>query len=329
MKYHLFFIVIILLLALSLPSCGESISEKETVTIVTTVFSEYDWVKNILGESHDGVEVILLTENGTDLHSFQPSVASIAQISSCDILIYTGGISDSWIESALSASVNPKQTVIKLMDLLTDAEKLTEQSHHHNTSHGHHSGENHSTSYDEHVWLSLRHAKRFCQAINQALCQKIPDHAAVYSENCAAYVEKLDSLDKKFGHSVSVAPDTYLLFADRFPFSYLTHDYGLTCYAAFPGCSAETEASFETVTFLAERLKTLSLPAVFILENSERELAYTIIATAEKEQTKVLCLHSLQSVSQADIKNGASYLSLMEQNLNALCLALNVVQGES
>lgn len=320
MKKFLLLLLALSLLVAPLSSC-QNTEQNDTVTIVTTVFPEYDWVMNILGQQTANVEVILLTENGTDLHSFQPTVGDIAKISTCDILICTGGLSDAWIDDALASSSNEQQTVIRLMSLLSHEEKLVEQSQHHN-AHAHDS-EDHHDSYDEHVWLSLKLAKRFCGAIAEAICQKLPEHAEEYTQNCAAYVAKLDRLDAEYETSVSTAEKHELLFADRFPFTYLTYDYGLSCYAAFPGCSAETEASFETVAFLAETLNKLSLPAVVVLESADLSLAKTVIATSQSQNVRIISLDSLQSVSKLDIQSGISYLDIMKNNLLALESALN------
>ncbi len=329
MKRIAILILIILLVVLPTTSCGSQV-KNETVTIVTTVFPEYDWVKNILGNHTEGIELILLTENGTDLHSFQPTVSDIAKISSCDILICTGGISDTWIDDALKAAPNDERTVIKLMSLLSEDKKLVEQSVHHNTNHDHghdhndhHGYDHHEEVYDEHLWLSLKNAKHFCKAITDVLCQKIPEKAAHYTDNCTKYVAKMDKLDSDYAQAVAEADTKNLLFADRFPFSYLTNDYGLTCFAAFPGCSAETEASFETVAFLSNVLNDYSLPAVVILENSEDNLANTVITTAKCKDIRIVSLNSLQSISREDIKNGVTYLDIMKNNLQALCSALN------
>lgn len=320
MKKVFFMLLALIVVTVSLPSCGDAAEDNGAITIVTTVFPEYDWVTNILGQAHEDVKVILLTENGTDLHSFQPTVSDIAKISACDIFICTGGVSDAWVEDALSSAPNANRTIIKLMSLLSEEQKLVEQSQHHNTTHDEH--EHHEDEYDEHVWLSLKNAKLFCRAIAEALCEKLPERAEIYEKNCESYVAALDELDVAFAQAVNEAETQTLLFADRFPFSYLTHDYGITCYAAFPGCSAETEASFETVAFLAERIDSLALPAVVVLENTDLALAQTVIATTKEKNADIVTMDSLQSVSREDIRNGATYLDIMRNNLNALCSAL-------
>lgn len=314
----IFCFCLLIAVALTLFSaCGNATENNEKITIVTTVFPEYDWTRQILGDTYGEVELILLTENGTDLHSYQPTVSDMATLASCDILICTGGTSDAWIDDALAASSTAKRHVIRLMDFLSEEEKLVEQSAHHNTEH------HHDEPYDEHVWLSVKSAIRFCSAICDALCQVLPEHENTYRENCQTYVGELETLDKAFSETVSASSVKSLLFADRFPFSYLTHDYGLTCYAAFPGCSSETEASFETVAYLAKTMDFLSLPAIVILENSDDEIAQTILAATATKSADIVVMNSLQSISRADIQNGATYLDIMKSNLSALQTALN------
>lgn len=312
----IFCICLLATIILSLSACADTNQNDGKITVVTTVFSEFDWVRQILGDANGAVDLILLTENGTDLHSYQPTVSDMATIASCDLLIYTGGTSDTWIDDALSAAPVAKRQVLRLMDLLSKDEKLTEQSHHHNTEH------RHDEAYDEHIWLSVKNAVRFCSAICEVLCQMLPEYAEDYRSNCQSYTDQLKALDSAFATTVSSASVKTLLFADRFPFSYLTHDYGIHCYAAFPGCSSETEASFETVAYLAKTMDELSLPAVVILENSDQKMARTILAATESKAADIVVMDSLQSISHADLKNGVTYLDIMKANLSALKAAL-------
>lgn len=303
-------------LAVVLCSCVTPTEDNEKITIVTTVFPEYDWTRQIIGNEIENIEFVLLCDNGTDLHSHQPTVADMATIATCDLLICTGGTSDAWISKILASSPSDTRRVVRLTDLLSEDELLTEQSHHHNTEH------HHNEAHDEHVWLSLRLAERFCAAICDALCAMVPENEEVYRENCKNYTTQLNALDEEFVSAVENASAKTLLFADRFPFSYLTNDYGIDCYAAFPGCSSEIEASFATVTFLAERIDSLRLPAVVILENASDELAQTVLSATSTKPSLIVTMNSLQSVSRADIDNGATYLSIMKQNLSALKAAL-------
>ena len=309
-------ICICLLAIILICSCGcrDSVTKDDGITIVTTVFPEFDWTREILGDERD-VKLILLTENGADLHSYQPTVADVAAIASADLLIYTGGVSSQWIEDVLKDNPASGRMVIRLMDLLADDEKLTEQSHHHNAEH-------HDDEYDEHVWLSLKLAARFCDTICDAICHIIPEKENEYRKNCESYTEKLKELDERYGETVSAASVNTLLFADRFPFSYLTNDYGIECYAAFPGCSAETEASFETIAFLAQTLDSNKLPAIVVLENSDQTIATTVRSTASSQNAVILTMNSLQSVTKSAIADGVTYLEMMHENLAALEIAL-------
>ena len=308
--------LLLVILVIALCSCATPTEDKEAITIVTTVFSEYDWTRQILGNATENIELILLCDNGTDLHSYQPTVADIATITTCDLLICTGGTSDAWIGDALAAAPSDIGRVVRLTELLSEDELLTEQSHHQNAEH------HHGEAYDEHVWLSLRLAERFCGAICDALCAVMPENSEMYRDNCKNYIAQLKVLDEEFASVVENASVKTLLFADRFPFSYLTNDYGIECYAAFPGCSSETEASFATVAFLAERIDSLELPAVVILENASDALAKTVLLATSTKPSLIVTMNSLQSVSRADIDSGTTYLSVMKQNLSALKTAL-------
>lgn len=314
-RFFCIFLALILFVP-ALTSCGNSRVDNDKITIVTTVFAEYDWTRQILGDTADEVELIFLTENGTDLHSYQPSVADMAKITTCDLLIYTGGSSDKWIDEALSLSPSDKQAVLRLTGLMSDENLLFEQSAHHDSEH------HHNEEYDEHVWLSLRLAISFCEAIRDMLSALIPENEQKYRDNCAGYIRQLESLHQAYEREIASSPVEALVFADRFPFSYLFHDYSLTCYAAFPGCSSETEASFKTVSELAEAIDRLSLPAVIILENADEALAKTVIATTVSKSATIVPMDSMQSVTRADINEGTTYLSIMTQNLSALRIAL-------
>lgn len=293
-----------------------------TLRVVTTIFPEYDWTRHLMDGVSDGQDCTLLVANGVDLHSYQPSVSDLAAIADCDVFVYVGGESDSWVKDALNSSPNPDRQVVCLMDALGDAVKEEEfvegmQGEDHD-----HDEDDHDDVYDEHVWLSLRNAKVLCEAITDALCAADPDHAAAYTANLDAYRAELDALDGEFAAMVDAAPRDTILVADRFPFLYLADDYDLDYYAAFVGCSAETEASFETVTFLANKVDELGLPYVLTLEKSDQKLAQTVVNSTAGKNQQLLTLQSLQSVSAAEIEAGADYLGLMRENLVALEKAL-------
>lgn len=314
---------------------GEAADKADQISIVATSFPEYDGVRTIVGEDDAHVKLRLLLDNGVDIHSYQPSVADIMEISSCDLFIYTGGVSETWVDGALKEAVNKEMKVINMMDVLGDAVKTeeivegmqdTEHDHDHDHDHEHsHEDEGdheHEEAKDEHVWLSLKNAKVLTDEIADALAELDAEHAETYRQNQEAYAEKLDALDAEYQETVDAAAQNTILFGDRFPFRYLVDDYELNYYAAFDGCSAETEASFETITFLAKKVDELGLNAVLTVEKSDEKIAKTVIANTKEKDQAVLQMNSIQSTTTKDAEQGATYLSIMEDNLNVLREAL-------
>lgn len=471
----------------------------KSFSIVCTIFPEYDWVKEILGNHADNVELTYLLDNGVDLHSYQPTADDMMKISTCDLFIYVGGESDEWVEDALADATNKDMKVINLMDVLGDSAKveelkegMQEDEHEHNTDfedadvkdralsewngswqstypllldgslddvwkhkaeedetmsaddykvkyttayetdiitininapeieyitadetfhaeydykgfyirkkddgskqvrykfekksgddkaaqyivfsdhniepsepehfhlysgndgfdtlveesthfptyypaelsaediveemtggedHNHEEGEE---EYDEHVWLSLKNAKVFCTEIENNIAAIDPTNTLDYKANLDTYTTRLNELDNKFQDLVDSASNKTLIFGDRFPFRYFVDDYGLDYYAAFIGCSAETEASFKTIAFLSNKVLELNCKTIFTLENSDKSIAETIIKTSGSN-VDIAELNSLQSVSKDDITNGASYISLMQKNYDVLASVL-------
>ena len=308
-----------------LGGCDTGVQENQKLQIVTTIFPEYDWVKEILGDQADNVELTLLLENGTDMHSFQPTMKDILKISTCDVFIYVGGESDSWVDGVLKGAGNPDRKAINLMEVMGDQAKEEEVVEGmQEDDHEDHHGDDHDDEpeYDEHVWLSLRNASLFCDTITDVLSDADPEHARLYQQNAAAYEEKLAVLDQEYQTTVEQSKSKTLLFADRFPFRYLTDDYDLTYYAAFTGCSAETDASFETIIFLAEKLDELKLPAALTIENSDQKVAKAVIDNTKNKDQQILTLNSMQSVTKQEVEEGTTYLSIMENNLQILKEAL-------
>ena len=326
----------------SAPSSGEDFSEASSamvttdaqsvpekhLNIVTTIFPEYDWVREILGDNAGNADLTMLLDNGVDLHSYQPTAQDILKISTCDLFIYVGGESDGWVSDALQEAANKDMKVIDLLDVLDDAIKEEEivEGMEAGEEHGDGEDEEHEEEegpeYDEHVWLSLRNAKVLCEAITNALTEIDPDHAADYRSNLTSYGEKLDDLDAAYQSAVDSASRKTLLFGDRFPFRYLVDDYGLSYYAAFAGCSAETEASFRTITFLADKADEFGLTSVLTIESSDQKIAQTIIQNTKEKNQNILTLNSMQSVTSNDVAAGSGYLSIMESNLDVLKEAL-------
>ena len=476
---------------------GEADSDK--LKVVTTIFPEYDWVKDILGDKAGSTDLTMLLSNGVDLHSYQPTADDIVKISDCDLFVHVGGESDGWVESVLKNAANKNVKVINLLEVLGDSVKteeivegMQEDSHDHGHSHdeqltendirdrtlsdfagawkslhpfllngdldkfcehraeededssttkdtywekykaswqcdaekisingdtitftyadgktvsaeytyagyqpkrndegkirsvryqfettsadapkyvqfndhGHEPGEaehfhiyfgndgfdalmsgktnpffvkdalsvedildelmghDHGEEKDEHVWLSLKNAKTLVGAIADALQELDPDNKDTYAANASAYIEELSALDGAYQSAVDGAARKTVLFGDRFPFRYLVDDYGLRYYAAFAGCSAETEASFETVSFLAKKVDELGLPCVLTIEGAQHRIAETIVQSTAGKNQKVLTMDSMQSTTAKDVANGATYLSVMERNLSVLKEAL-------
>ena len=308
-------------------------SDPNKLSVVTTIFPEYDWVREILGGKAESTDLTMLLDNGVDLHSYQPTVDDMVKIANCDLFIYVGGESDGWVEDALKNAVNKDMKVINLLEVLGDSVKeeetvegMQEVEHDHEDADEHEDAEEHEheekAEYDEHVWLSLRNAETLCEAISDALQQIASDNKDAYAANTAAYVERLAALDTDYQAAVDAATYQTVLFGDRFPFRYLVDDYGLRYYAAFAGCSAETEASFETVSFLAKKVDELGLPCVLTIEGAQHRIAETIVQNTAGKNQKVLTMDSMQSTTSKDVANGTTYLSIMEQNLSVLKQAL-------
>ena len=479
---------------------GENESDK--LKVVTTIFPEYDWVKEVLGDKAGNAEITMLLDNGVDLHSYQPTADDIIKISDCDLFIYVGGESDEWVDDALKEATNKDTKVIDLLDVLGDSVKTeetvegmqeTEHAHDHSkevstfeddevqdrslsdwagdwqsaypfaldgtlddafaamAEEGEMTADEYKTYYqngyktditnidiegdhieftyedgkkvgsdyqyvgyyiqnwstgtkaamyrfeavdrtsgapiyiefndhmiepaaaehfhirmsnesfdaivdpenswptffpadmtgeeicehmeghdheheeetDEHVWLSLKNAETLVGAISNALQELDPDNKDTYAANASAYIEKLSALDADYQAAVDGAARKTVLFGDRFPFRYLVDDYGLSYYAAFAGCSAESEASFETVSFLAKKVDELKLPCVLTIEGAQHKIAETIVQNTTAKNQKVLTMDSMQSTTSEDVANGTTYLSVMEQNLGVLKEALD------
>lgn len=324
-KFSSFFIAAAaVLMAAGLTACGSKTETAgqgdDSIQIVTTIFPEYDWVQNILGENPAKAEVTMLLDSGVDLHSYQPTAEDILKISTCDMFIYVGGESDGWVESALREAANKDMVVINLLEMLGEEAKEEELVEGMEEEQG--EEEEEGPMYDEHIWLSLRNAAALCDGIAEAIESMDPDNASVYKDNVALYKEKLDALDTEYQKAVSEASVNILLFGDRFPFRYLVDDYGLNYYAAFVGCSAETEASFETITFLAQKVDELSLSCVMAVEGAQHRIAETIVENTKSGNQQVLTIDSMQSTTSRDVQNGVTYLSIMESNLEVLKEAL-------
>jgi zinc transport system substrate-binding protein len=352
MKKNATFAMFILAAALALVACSAESNEKapaqKKVSIVATIYPQYDWLKNILGDRLDAMNLKLLIKNGTDLHSYKPSAQDIAAIASADMVVYVGGESDEWIEKALKATPKDGRVQVNLMEALGDRVKeeevvegmQAEEEHHHEHGeeteeheHEHHEhAEEHEHEHhehaeapenDEHIWLSLKNAELLVMNLADALSKVDTAHATEYHMNAALYIAKISALDAQYRAATDSAALKTILFGDRFPFRYLVDDYGIKYFAAFVGCSAESEASFETVAFLAGKMDSLALPAIFTIDGSNGKIARAILDASKKsKETPVLTLNSMQSVTDAQMQSGTDYLSIMQSNLEVLKKAI-------
>lgn len=295
--------------------------------IVCTTFPQYDWVKQIIGDD-DRFNVKLLLGNGVDMHSYQPTVDDMYQVATADMFVYVGGSSDKWVSDALKNARNKNMKVVNMMEVIGDKAKVEElvegmqeekhDSHSHSDDVQEHSEDDEELEYDEHMWLSLSNAMIITQELADNLKQIDSDNADQYEANAKAYIGRLKELDNRYREAVSGAANKTIMFGDRFPFRYLADEYGLKYYAAFPGCSAETEASFETVTFLSGKADELGLKAIYVIENSDKRVAQTIVKNTKTKNQEIIAMNSMQSVSNKDIAAGVNYIGIMEDNLAAL-----------
>ena len=314
-------------------------NQGDTIRIVCATFPAYDWVNQVIGENAENYEVAYLMGSGVDLHSYQPTVEDIAKIADADLFVYVGGESDEWAADAVEAANNPDLHTVNMLEAIGDAaveeeivEGMEAEEHDHGHEHGeadHEEGAEHDHEHehgeaelDEHVWLSLKNAQVLVGAIADELAEIDPANADAYAANADAYAAQLSDLDSRYTETVSAAAKDTVVFADRFPFRYLVDDYGLNYYAAFVGCSAETEASFETIAFLAQKVDELGLETVLVIENSEETIAQTVVQNTGGKDQQILVMDSLQSTTDADVAAGKTYLSAMEANLDVLTQAL-------
>ena len=320
-----FISLLILSTLLCFVSCNKAkktdISNKKH--IVCTIFPEYDWTSFIRGNEDYETVLTLTVKNGVDLHSFQPSTQDIVQISTCDLFVYVGGESDNWVKDVLKNATNKNMKVINLMDVLKDnikEEEIVEGMQAEEEEEENEGSE--EVEYDEHVWLSIKNAKICCEAITDAMCELVPQNAQMYKNNLNSYLSELSQLDSEYENAITSAANDTIIVCDRFPFRYLADDYNINYYAAFVGCSAETEASFETVAFLANKLNELNLNTVLTLENNNQKIARTVIVNAKKPLCDIFVLDSLQSTTLRQAFDGKTYISTMKENLETIKKAL-------
>lgn len=307
-------------------------------TVVTSIFPIYSWVSEITKGVSD-VQVDLLIQNGVDLHNYQATTQDIVKIHDADAFIYIGGPTQGWIKDVNSTNQNKDQLQLDLLESLGErvlAEEAKEgmqmdhSSHDHDEDEDHdeeHEGEEHDDhehegELDEHTWLSVKNAVIYVQQLTDLLSQMDQEHASQYAENAKAYTEKLNQLDQKITETVAQAPSKTIVVADRFALRYFVEDYGIDYYAAFNGCSAETEASFSTVKFLAEKINDLSTKNVVVIDGSDEKIAKAVIGSTSAKSQKTIMFDTMQAVTKQDIDEGKTYLNIMEKNVEVIKEAL-------
>ncbi len=311
--------ILISLCCFVLTGCVSITKETSKKSIVCTTYAQYNWIQEIIGKNNQSFELTLLIKDGADLHSYQPTIQDLAKVSSADLFVYVGGESEKWVEDALKEATNKNMLVVDMMNILK--KRIKEEEYVEGMKEDHDEDEE-ETEYDEHVWLSLINAHEVVQYLSNEV-QKLDDkNKKIYEENTKRYLNELDDLNLQYQQVVESATTKTLLFADRFPFRYLLDDYGLKYYAAFPGCSADVEASFYTITFLANKIDQLNLKSIFVIDQTNLKIAQTVKDNTQRKNQKIVYLDSLQSVDDQKIKNGYSYLKAMKYNLKMLKKAL-------
>lgn len=314
-------VVLIALNLLMFASCNNENKTVDTgkISIVTTIFPYYDFAKNIAG---DKANITLLLSPGSEPHNYEPSPSDIVAIEHCDIFIYNGGESDEWVESVIDSTQNKNMKILKMMDYVPLLEEHSSE-HNHDHSHEHEEEEiehSHGHGYDEHIWTSIKNAKLICSKISKTLSAIDNVNSTYYSDKENKYLEKLDKLDRNFINAVNNGVRDVIVFGDRFPFLYFATDYNLHYEAAFPGCSSKTEPNISTVTHMIDYVRDSDIPVVFYLEFSNGKTAQLI---AEDTGAQILQFSSCHNVTKEEFENSVSYISLMEQNLQALEEALS------
>lgn len=307
---------VIIAVAVAVSGCGRE-AEDCGIKVVSTLFPAYDFAKHIGGE---GVDASMLLDPGTDSHYYEMTLADIAAVQGCDIFIYNGGDSDAWAEDILAAIDRDDLTVLRMMDhvdlLSEDEGTISPHSHEDHAHKDHH----HDEEYDEHIWTSPKNAIHMCEAIEECFSSFNSAGAEEYAKAAKEYTAQLTALDKELQDIAHTSAGKTLVFADRFPFLYLTHEYGLAVHAAFPGCSAEAELSLAAVKDLTDAITEKRVPIIFRIEFSSGGAAESI---AKRTGAKLLRLHSCHNVSRMDFENGVTYLDLMGQNVENLREALS------
>lgn len=299
------------LIFLLLASCGQTEKKDDGFTVISTVFAPFDFARNICP---DDCNVSMLLSPGVDIHAFEPTPKDIIAIESCDLFIYIGGESEEWVETMLGSMEDVR--TLRLMDYVNVySEEIVEGMETDEDEEDHEEG----PESDEHIWTSPENAKKIVSAIGDALREIAPDDSETIASKTGEYLKKLDDLDNYIQDIVDKASDRLVIFADRFPMRYFTEQYGISYYAAFPGCSSNTEPSASVVAFLIDKIKENDIKFVFYTEFSNQKMADAICEATGAEK---LCMHSCHNVSKEDHDKATGYIELMYLNADALSKAL-------
>ena len=289
---------------------GYSNSDSGKLKIISTVFPPYDLARQIAG---DNAEISILLPPGSEIHNYEPSAKDMIAIRNCDIFLYIGGENEQWAEKLINSNDTENVTAVKLIDYVpTLSEDEDEHDHDHEHEHEHET--------DEHIWTSPKNAQLMLSAVYDAICKVDPSGKQTYTKNKDAYAKQLSDLDNAYRSAVDNAKNKTIVLADKFPFRYLAHEYGLEFSSAFAACSDESEPGVSTMIKLTKTIKENNIPAVYYLEFSSTKIADTLCD--ETGATKLM-LHSCHNVSKQDIENNVNYVDLMKQNLENLKLTLN------
>ena len=307
-------ITLMVLFVLVITGCGtnkevsQDKGEQNTLSIVTTIFPPYDFASQVAG---DKAEITMLLSPGAESHSFEPTPQDIMKIQNCDMFIYVGGEGDAWVDDILASMDTSRMKIIKMIDCVPAVEEELVEGMEPEEEEESHGQEAEEPEYDEHVWTSPKNAIKITEAISDALCEMDKSNESYYQKNTSDYTEQLTALDKEFREIVAQSSRKVMVFGDRFPLRYFADEYGLDYYAAFPGCSTETEPSVSTIKFLVDKVKSEKIPVVFYIEFSNHKTADSI---SEATGAKALLFHSCHNVSQKDRDEGKNYVSIMKEN---------------
>lgn len=308
---------IALILGASIFAITKIANNKNSARIISSNFIGYDFARAVTG---DKSEISMLLKPGAEAHDFEPTPEDIINIKNADLFIYVGGESDEWIENLLEDNEIPAEKTLRLMDLVeVKEEELSEgMEDHSHEAHDHEASEDHE-EYDEHIWTSPLNAIQLVNGIKAKLSTIHPENKSTYIQNTDSYTSRLLAIDQKIRDVVSSSAKKELIFGDRFPFRYFVNEYDLGYYAAFPGCSEQTEASSQTIAFLIDKAKTDNIKTILKIELTSDKLAKTI---AEEAGAKVLTLNAAHNISKEDFESGLTYADIMEANIDVLKEAL-------